>query len=282
MFTIDPEREEILERHLKRRVASFFDFDGTTSERQMLIELMIEISERFPDRRQVLEPLIVALQLYKTERTYDYLPVISAAVNAIGPAFQGLREDEVRQIAAVVLQRYGKMTYLFPRTVLQCIVSQPIEERGLIVGITGSPRELAEPFGALLGFDLVIATKLEVVDGYYTGDCDDRVVHNKGDVVDALTHRFDLDLKGSMALGDSFSDLPMLRRVGFPFAVNPQAKLLQHVRTDPTIVWINDQQKKRITAFRANAEQRFVETTMTEIMPPFLADFLPVLEEICA
>jgi HAD superfamily phosphoserine phosphatase-like hydrolase len=75
--------------------------------------------------------------------------------------------------------------------------------------VSGSPTEILYPHAARLGIDAVFCTELEVVDGIYTG----AVVNNGGiasakqRVADGLGDRYEIVL----ALGDSLSDLPLLR-----------------------------------------------------------------------
>lgn len=277
------ERIAELKKRLKLPVASFFDFDGTTSERQFLIEFMLQVGDLFPEKWTVTQLIRQELEFYKSRRTYNYRPVIDAAVAAIPSFFRGLRVADAETVARSVLARYGEMTYIFPRRLIEALHSRPIEERGLIIAITGAPAFIAEPFGVRHGFDLVYSARDRVEDGAYTGVRDDRSVHDKGGIMDEFEDEFGLDLDGCMALGDSESDIPMLQRVGFPFAMNPQDKLIDWIRRNPKVVWVNDRQKNGVTLFRAgyrNAKDklagrgaRFIETSLAEVLPDHVRPF---------
>jgi alcohol-forming fatty acyl-CoA reductase len=92
----------------------------------------------------------------------------------------------------------------------------------------------AEPFVRPLAplFDLVIAAKLQVVDGRYTGYLAEPPL--VGEARAAWLRRYaeteGADLKASYAYADSHSDLALLRAVGNPVVVSPDAALLRVAR----------------------------------------------------
>jgi alcohol-forming fatty acyl-CoA reductase len=81
-------------------------------------------------------------------------------------------------------------------------------------------------------FDIVIGAELEVRDGRYTGFMSQPPL--VGEARSAWLKRYALlegiDLKYSYAYADSYSDLPLLRAVGNPVAVAPDAALYRHAR----------------------------------------------------
>jgi phosphoserine phosphatase len=81
-------------------------------------------------------------------------------------------------------------------------------------------------------FDLVVAAKLEVKDGRYTGFLAEPPL--VGEARAAWLRRYaaleGADLKQSYAYADSHSDLSLLRAVGNPVAVSPDAALLRIAR----------------------------------------------------
>ena len=92
----------------------------------------------------------------------------------------------------------------------------------------------AEPFIRPLAplFDVLIGAELEVRDGRYTGFMSQPPL--VGEARSAWLKRYALlegiDLKYSYAYADSYSDLPLLRAVGNPVAVAPDAALYRHAR----------------------------------------------------
>ena len=97
----------------------------------------------------------------------------------------------------------------------------------LLVMATTSPEDLAEPLGRALGFDHVLATRYGVRDDAYSGRVDGGFVWGNGKrrAVREWASANDVDLRASFAYSDSFYDLPLLRAVGHPVAVNPDPRL---------------------------------------------------------
>jgi HAD superfamily hydrolase (TIGR01490 family) len=93
--------------------------------------------------------------------------------------------------------------------------------------VTATPVELADILARRLGLTGALGTVAETVDGVYTGRLVGGLLHgaSKAAAVAALAAREELDLARCAAYSDSANDLPMLRVVGNPHAVNPDAEL---------------------------------------------------------
>jgi HAD superfamily hydrolase (TIGR01490 family) len=92
--------------------------------------------------------------------------------------------------------------------------------------VSSSPDEVVRPLAEHLGVTDVIATEAETEEGCYTGRlafycCGE----GKAQAIREVASRVGIDLAGSYAYSDSITDLPMLRAVGNPVAVNPDREL---------------------------------------------------------
>jgi len=98
--------------------------------------------------------------------------------------------------------------------------------------VTATPVELASIIARRLGFTGALGTVAESVDGVYTGRLVGGLLHGpaKAAAVQALASREGLDLSRCSAYSDSTNDLPMLRLVGHPAVVNPDADLRAEAR----------------------------------------------------
>lgn len=93
--------------------------------------------------------------------------------------------------------------------------------------ITATNRFVTQPIAHLYGIDHLIATAPELQDGRYTGGYEGIPCFREGKVV-RLDHWLETaaaTLKGSWFYSDSHNDLPMLRRVDHPVAVDPDETL---------------------------------------------------------
>jgi fatty acyl-CoA reductase len=91
--------------------------------------------------------------------------------------------------------------------------------------ITGALDLVVEPLRPL--FDDIVCAHLDERDGRFTGELRDMppIGEARAHVLAAYASAEGLRLEESMAYADSASDLPLLEAVGFPVAVNPEAKL---------------------------------------------------------
>lgn len=95
-----------------------------------------------------------------------------------------------------------------------------------VIIVSASAEELVQPIAAELGVDHIVATRLEVAEGHYTGDilffC---TGESKAEAVRELALKRSYDLGASFAYSDSVTDEPMLSQVGHPVCVNPDRGL---------------------------------------------------------
>jgi HAD superfamily hydrolase (TIGR01490 family) len=95
-----------------------------------------------------------------------------------------------------------------------------------VVLVSSSGEEIVGPIGEMLGVDRVIATRMVVEDGHYTGDIDFYAYGDGKQVaIKELAAKRGWDLAECYAYSDSATDLPMLAAVGNPVAVNPDKAL---------------------------------------------------------
>lgn len=95
-----------------------------------------------------------------------------------------------------------------------------------VIIVSTSGQEMVAPIGALLGADTVIATRMRVMDGFYTGEVEFYAYGEaKAVQVRALAAERGYSLPHCYAYSDSVTDLPMLETVGNPRVVNPDRAL---------------------------------------------------------
>ena len=98
-----------------------------------------------------------------------------------------------------------------------------------VVIVSSSGEEVVGPIGAMLGVDHVVATRMVVEDGRYTGEIAFYAYgEGKAEAIRELAEQRGYDLGLCWAYSDSWTDRPMLEAVGNPVAVNPDRALRRH------------------------------------------------------
>jgi len=138
-------------------------------------------------------------------------------------ALRDVRVRDVERLGADVLA--GVLPRLYPQMLE---VAYAHQDAGRPIHIcTAASQEVAELLAGVLVFDGAIGTRSEIIDGTYTGRIDGPFTYREGkaQAVRELAARDGFDLAESWAYSDSESDLPFLRAVGHPVAVNPDTEL---------------------------------------------------------
>jgi HAD superfamily hydrolase (TIGR01490 family) len=151
------------------------------------------------------------------ERTAEVLSQVKELLS-------GVPEREVERLAPDLLA--GVLPRIYPPMLAEVRVHQDAGRATFIVSAAGNG--LVEMLARVLGMDGGIGTRYEV-DGHglLTGAIVEPFVYGEGKVnaMRAFASEHEIDLEESWAYSDSASDLPMLRAVGRPVAVNPDAEL---------------------------------------------------------
>ncbi|WP_309616304.1 HAD-IB family hydrolase [Salinibacterium sp.] len=100
--------------------------------------------------------------------------------------------------------------------------------------ITATPQLVAQVIADRLGLTGAIGTRVQALDGVFTGALDGHVIHGeeKAAVARRFTEDLNADLAHCWAYSDSSNDIPLLSMVGNRVVVNPDAKLLAYARSN--------------------------------------------------
>lgn len=105
------------------------------------------------------------------------------------------------------------------------------EAGDMVVMITGASQFAAYPIAEIVGIDEVLCSRLEVVDGIFTGKLQTLCFgKHKVGLAEGFAAQHDLDLDASIFYTDSYNDMPMLNRVGQGVAVNADLRLLRQAK----------------------------------------------------
>ncbi len=208
-----------------RRAAAFFDLDRT----------LIRGSANFP----------LAVAAFRG----GFVPprdLLADAVNAVrfvvrgstDESSHGLRERILRAVAG---HPSADVIALGDRFIPQLAASVLPESARLLadhaaaghdrIVVSASPIEIVSRLADRLGLEGAVGTRAEVdEEGRYTGRLAGAFCYREGKVTELrhLAETRGYDLRACYAYSDSISDLPFLRAVGHPVAVNPDRELRAH------------------------------------------------------
>jgi len=210
------------------RAAAFFDLDKTLIEGSSAIDFARASFKRgLLSRRQLAKDLWANVRFRLNGSTDQGTDLLRARVL-----------DAIAGTRVVDLMRLGPDVFatLLPRVYPE-MLNEAWEHQDAgrpIYIVTAASQEMAEALAQVLGFDGGIGTRSEIKDGVYTGRPDGPLTYREGKPVAMrqVAQAEGIDLAESYAYSDSESDLPMLRCVGHPVAVNPDAELERVAREE--------------------------------------------------
>lgn len=145
--------------------------------------------------------------------------------------FKGLSKKEVSEAFQWVVDNY--LIEMLQQDIVD-ILNQHKRSGHVVMIASGTYSELLEIIGQKLGVHNVVGTKLEVIDGRYTGRTIKPVCfgENKVKLLEEYVSQngLEIDLPASFAYADSVFDIPLLKLVGNPVATYPDENLRQFAR----------------------------------------------------
>ena len=208
--------------------AAFFDLDRT----------LIAGSSAFQFGRAAYRAGIVTRRQLATDAWDNILFRLRGSTDAgtdairerVGKMLEGATVRDLQRLSGPVLA--GVLPRLYPR-MLEVAYEHQDAGRPIFI-CTAAAQEMAELLAIVLTFDGAVGSVAEVIDGVYTGREGGPFNYREGkaQAIRELAAREGIDLAASYAYSDSESDLPMLRLVGHPVAVNPDKELARVAREE--------------------------------------------------
>lgn len=208
---------------------AFFDIDGTVFRSSLLIELVEELISAgyFPESaRDMYFDAYVAWR----DREGSYEDYINAVVKAYIDNIKGIFYGDLADLGRVVVSKQGKRTYRYTRQLIKDLKKRDY----YVVAISQSPKTILDEFCRAYGFDKVYGRIYEIgPQDRFTGEVSDlHLIENKANIVRRIIdHNEDeLTLEGSIGVGDTEGDIPLLELVSEPICFNPNTDLYKHAK----------------------------------------------------
>ncbi len=207
--------------------AAFFDLDRTLMEGSSAFQFgRAAYKAGLLSRRQLATDAWANLR-FRLQGATDQ--TTHALRDRISASLTGTRVRDLQRLGPDVLARI--LPRIYPRMIALAYEHQDAGRKVYI--FTAASQELAEMLAHVLTFDGGIGSQFSAAeDGVYTGQPTGLFIYgaDKARAIKRLADQEGIDLTKSYAYSDSASDLPMLRAVGHPVAVNPDRELLAEAR----------------------------------------------------
>lgn len=219
-----------------KKPVAFFDIDGTVFRSSLLIELVETLVHEgiFPP---------TARREYQAEysawknREGTYEAYIAALITTFLTHIKGVHYGVFADVGRRVVAHNSKRVYRYTRDLLTEVKGQGY----VTVAISQSPKTILDAFCTEYGFDKVYGRIYEIgPQDCFTGEVtDEHLIENKANIVRRVFERHpELTPVGSIAVGDTDGDIPLLEMVERPICFNPNQALYTHARrtTWPVVV----------------------------------------------
>lgn len=201
---------------------AIFDIDGTIFRSSLLIELVEALIAQgvFPKKSRTIYEQSYQRWLSREGSYDDY---IEDVILTFMKYLKGVEYKDFKRVGLEVVElNKGKM-YRYTRDLVK-----KLKRKGyFMLAISQSPKGLLDAFCKRLGFNKIYGRFYELGStGKFTGEVVDlHLIANKGNIVRRVLEKEKLTLKGSVGVGDTEGDIPMLELVENPICFNPNAKL---------------------------------------------------------
>jgi HAD superfamily hydrolase (TIGR01490 family) len=233
-----------------RAGGAFFDLDKTLMQGSSAFQFgRAAYKAGLLGRRQLISDAIANVQ-FRLRGATDEDSV--ALRDRIAASLEGTQVRDLERLGAPVLALI--LPRIYPQMLALAHEHQDAGRRAYIV--TAASQELADILAQVLVLDGAIGSTIsEVAEGIYTGKATGVFVYRNGkaQAIEELAAREGIDLEASYAYSDSESDLPMLRAVGHPVAVNPDGALARVAREEGWQVLRFDRLGRRLKTVAALA-----------------------------
>ncbi|ATY15304.1 HAD-IB family hydrolase [Amycolatopsis sp. AA4] len=205
-----------------RRVAAFFDLDKTIIASSSALAFSKPLlREGLINRRAALRSAYAQLVFSLAGADADKTERMRAEVSALCAGW------DVAQVSAIVRETLHDVVDPLVYVEATDLIAQHLADGHDVIVLSATGEEVAAPVAEMLGATRCVATRMEIVDGRYSGEVDFYCYgENKAVAAKQQAAEHGYDLADCFAYTDSSTDIPLLEVVGHPHAVNPD-KLLR-------------------------------------------------------
>ncbi|MBP2404217.1 HAD family hydrolase [Streptomyces syringium] len=210
-----------VENHSLPRTAAFFDLDKTVIAKSSTLTFSKSFYQGgLINRRAVLRTAYIQFVFLVGGADHDQMERMRQYLSEL------CRGWNVRQVREIVAETLHELIDPIIYDEAASLIEEHHTAGRDVVIVSTSGAEVVEPIGELLGADRVVATRMVVKDGAFTGEVEYYAYGpTKAEAIRELAESEGYDLARCYAYSDSATDIPMLESIGHPHAVNPDRAL---------------------------------------------------------
>jgi putative phosphoserine phosphatase/1-acylglycerol-3-phosphate O-acyltransferase len=228
MTALDSHLQTIAASNRNTPTVAFFDFDRTLIAGYSILAVAQETAAQGARRGKLRQAGKVVQDILK-HKVYSSGVNYHRLVKRTSRALTGVSEATLCEIGERAYRKHlAKALY---REAITLVEAHRAAGHKLAI-VSSASRYQIEPVARVLGIEDICCTGLEVVDGHFTGQVIVPLCYGEGKVLAAqrVARAHKASLKHCWFYSDSSADLPLLRKVGHPVAVNASDRLGTHAR----------------------------------------------------
>lgn len=227
IVTISARTDAAESAHPVGKIAAFFDLDKTIIAKSSTLAFSKPFFEQgLINRRAVLKSSYAQFLFLLSGADHDQMERMRIHIASM---CAGWDVEQIRSIVAETL--HDIVDPLIFAEAAELIADHKRRGHDVVV-VSASGDEIVHPIARALGADISSATRMEVEDGRYNGTVEFYCYgEGKVEAMKELATTRNYDLADCFAYSDSITDLPMLKAVGHPTAVNPDRALRKEAAT---------------------------------------------------
>lgn len=208
------------------RPFAVFDIDGTLIRWQLYHAVVDELGHQgFIDQKAYADIKQARLIWKRREHQEAFPQYEKQIIDIYDSVITNIDVKEFNEVVKRVFEEYKDQVYTYTRELIKELKAKDY----VLLAISGSPKEAVGLIAKHYGFDDYIGSTYHRKGNRFTGE---KIVaaRNKKSELNKLIAKHHLSLTGSIAVGDSESDIPLLEMVEQPIAFNPTVQLYKKAR----------------------------------------------------
>ena len=212
----------------RQRPYAVFDIDGTLIRWQLYHALADRLVKHGAIEASAYHKVLLARRNWKSRRaTNSFSEYEAAMIDLVGRSLPGMDYALFNTACLEVFKRYQDQVYTFTRD----LITELRQQHYLIFALSGSPAELVGMVSEYYNFDDFAGSTYFVKDGSLSGRIKPLLGPAKPKQLLNLIKKHDASNIGSIAVGDTASDIDMLEQAERAIAFNPAQQLFSKAQS---------------------------------------------------